>query len=167
MCSTSPIDCLDALKHISTTNRQLHEARIRREFRLVITVLTFFAACVSAKFAGSIPTDGFLFNRLFSIFDILIWFAFSFIAYLAWRYLKSSADANAANQARAEVAEDVMQRCLEETGSIDIPKYQKEIEDKRKSEGTVQTHPCRDRWKWQAWIVTLGAVISAILISFT
>ena len=112
---------IDVLKFISKTHRDLHEKRIKRELQVVITSLTFYAACVAFKINSKFPL-----GEAFSIISI---FTFIIIAIYVFLYMEGSGQSNNINQKVAEEAEnrlsELLDSCLYNRDSII-----KEVKDK-------------------------------------
>ena len=157
-------ELLEALKHLSTTNRSLHGARINREFRLMVITLTFFALCVSAKLTDKIPTTGPLFTNVFSFFDLFVCIVFIITVSLVWFYLKSSASANKGNQSRAEIAEDVIKFYIEENEELKKCDLLNEFKKRYDFKSQPNPHPCKNQWLWEAIIITIWALFSVVFI---
>jgi hypothetical protein len=93
---------IDVLKFISKTHRKIHEGRIKRELHVVITALSFYAACVAFKLR-----EGFSGGHPFSIFACV---AFIIIGIYVFIYMESSGRSNNINQKIAHEAEILL--CL-------------------------------------------------------
>lgn len=140
-------DIVDDLTFVSQTNRPIHEARIGREFQMTVAMLTFFAACVVARY--EIPVGAPIFQARFSLYDICVVLAFTGLVVVAIVNLVGSMRANKQNQKLAECAEDlVLQDLLDRGVKLPLP----------------QGHPNKARWIWQLVIIIAGAVIAAVLI---
>src|SRR2546428_4701776 len=65
----------DALVFLSQTHRNLHERRIKRSFKIIVSTLTFFVLCVAAKFAADtkLPTSEASFKAVVWITFIALW----------------------------------------------------------------------------------------------
>ncbi len=130
----------EALKFLSKTHRNLHQERIAKEFKLVITTLTFFVISVGAKCAELLPTDK-------DVFDYCVWGGFLALAFVAFVYIWQSSKANKLNQKAAEWVEDKI---------IDV--FKEAVIGKN-------SHPCKARWLFEALIILVGAIISAMAIT--
>jgi len=130
----------EALKFLSDRHRNLHQERIAKEFKLVVTTLTFFVLSVGAKYTGRCPTDK-------DVFDYCVWGGFLALALVAFVYLWQSKKANRLNQKAAEWLEDKI---------IDVFK-----------EASIgkNNHPCKARWFFEALIILVGAIVSATAIT--
>ncbi len=150
---------LDCLNHRSQIYRTLHDSRISREFRFIVLILTFFLVCIGAKLSGRIPNDNFL------LLNSILLCTFALVCFLAYKYLKISADANNWCQKEAEIAEDVVLAYITEKENKNLIVLWEKIEkSKTLSEAT---HPAKNRWKWQLYLVIGGALLSEIIIVFT
>lgn len=143
---------LDGLKHLSTTHRAIHEARIGREFKLVVTTLTFFAAVTTANLSGRIPDISSRPQCVFSCTDCILLILYIFVDYYSWRYLQTSSTSNEINQSIAEKAEDEIESVI----NCHVIKKEK----------NKAVHPSEYRWKLEGWIIAACAIISYILITF-
>ncbi len=181
---------IDILKSISRTNRKIHEGRIERELKFVITTLSFYAACVIIKYRLK---DQINFDV---IFDIIAWLAIIIIGFFVIKYLMSSKQSNYINQSRAEYSENILLELLNDPDIDNSLKEHKinELINKLKQIGNaknppidskcccqtfieklnllwkdVQTdegHPSKNRWLWQVIIVIFGAIISSTVIIY-
>jgi hypothetical protein len=133
-------DRQDALIFLSQTHRALHERRIQRSFRIVISTLTLLGICVAAKFAADSnwPKDDML-------FDFLVWVVFLGIWWLVLKDFSSSRDANNINQTIAQDAEDLI---------IDDLKISK-----------PKQNPRQKVWLWETMVVSLGVFASAFVLT--
>ena len=139
-------------------NRALHEARIGREFKLVLSTITFFMVCAGAKLSGKLP----VFTKTVLLFDVIVVEAFVFVLIMSYLYLKGSAKANDRNQKAAEVAENVEDKYLEGAPPQDWRElYRKESKCK---ELPADKHPNRARWIGQWIAIFVGAGLSCVLI---
>lgn len=156
---------IDVLKFISKTHRDIHENRIKRELQVVITTLSFYAACVVFLYNYRCIID--IKNNYNYQFAICV--AFTIVAIYVYIYLKSSGKSNNFNQALSELSEEILSRSLtidpkcelknEFCKFYDDPKkYIKEYEKKK-----VESHPSAERWQWQIIIVLCGGGISLYL----
>ena len=82
---------MNSLKFISETHRSLHTERIKHEFKLVITLVTFYLLSASFK----IRVNNFPINCMNNCLD---WVLFSLLAIFASLYLRGSSEANEINQ---------------------------------------------------------------------
>jgi len=167
MCknTVSDKDRLDCFNYRSQTYRVLYVARINREFRFVVLALTFLFVCFVAKLSTRIPQDGVLFVNQLSWFDFILLVTFALFCILAYKYLKSSAEANNWCQKEAEIAEDVALAYVTEKESKSFIELWEEIKDKKKL--SKASHPAKNRWKWQLYVVIGGALLSSIIVIFT
>lgn len=173
-------DCLGILKHLSTIHRSLHDARIGRELRVVVVVVTFLALSTAFRISLDVPDEGKLFYpRLLSVslFDILLLVAFWGLIYYGWWYLKTSARANNINQGIAETAEDVMELDLIDNGNRSIrdcytkAKGNEYVERLRgrlaqPKQLEIETHPAKRRWLVQAAVMVTAALVCSIVVVF-
>jgi len=161
MCQNSISDKerLDCLNHRSQIYRTLHDSRISREFRFVVLILTFFLVCIGAKLSGRIPNDN------FALLNSILLCTFALVCFLAYKYLKSSADANNWCQKEAEIAEDVALAYITEKENKNLIDLWKEINSSKTL--LKATHPAKNRWKWQLYVVIGGALLSEIILLFT
>lgn len=166
MINENPSDAeyLTALQHRSQVYRSLHDSRIGREFKLVISTVTFFLVCVSAKLFGNIPETSQLLKKALPLYNIFTIAAFVFVCAMSFLYLRGSAGANDRNQKDAEVAEEVMVRYLEDSPPHDLRKHYREIDANKKL--TAETRPNRYRWIWQWVVIVVGATFSFAIILF-
>ncbi len=170
-------NALEILKHLSKIRRGLHDARIGRELRVVVVVVTFLVLSTAFRISGKTPDEGTLFStRLsLSLFDIVLLVAFWGLAYYGYWYLKTSARANDINQGIAETAEDVMELNLinnessnikdlytKAVGDKYIQKLRKRLEQPRLLEG--ETHPAKRRWLVQVAVIVTAALICSIVV---
>lgn len=143
-------DTLNALIFISRTHRNIHSKRISQEFKLTVTILTFYM--LSVKFVLSAPN---YFDIRNCCLESLIWLIFIFIAVIAFIYLKGSAEANNINQKIAENAENEIMKSLK-NDSIDVNLYPHDY----------GAHPNKDRWLLQTLIIFAIGVLSAITLTY-
>lgn len=147
-------DQLRALVFLSQTHRRLHEQRIKRSFRIIVSTLGFFALCAAAKFAPGantkLPTGD-------CFFKAVVWITFGGLWGVAAIDFWGSRDANKINQQIAERAEGAVISYLNfrlrlsgsQIGGIPKP----------------DRHPRRFAWVWETLIVLEGAVASAYAIT--
>ena len=107
---------LSSLESLSQVHRSIHEARIKREFTLVISLVSFYTAAIAARFsiAFSLPVTTWSFR-------IGLWLYFAVLAAAAVIYLRRSGKANEFNQGLAEAAENALLTRLREA-NIDLVK---------------------------------------------
>lgn len=130
-------DKIDILKFLSKTHRDLHEKRIKRELHVVITSLTFYAACVAFKINTTIPDC--------SLFGFISCFAFTILAIYVFLYMESSGLSNNINQKVAEEAEKRLSGLSECLDDINIIKKEVMAEnrfDKRCPYKTIKKIAC-------------------------
>jgi len=141
----------DALVFLSQTHRSLHEQRIKRSFKIIVSTLTFFVLCVATKFAADtrLPTGEDSFNAV-------VWITFMALSVGAAIDFWGSRGANKINQGIAEKAEDAIIAYLADkkvmvlSPSILPP-----------SNG----NPRKMTWFWEMLIVLGGAAASAYAIT--
>jgi hypothetical protein len=144
---------LDLLKHIASSNRNLHEARKTREYSIVLATFTFYVLSVAASFYEPIdlPDDN-------EMFLFCLWFTYIFLGRLAYLDIKTGGLANEVNQNTAHWAEDSIIKHLE---GKNLPTLKQYLEKK----STFQKQPRRHAWLWQCLVILGGAVVSAIVIT--
>ena len=171
-------DFLGILKHISTIHRSLHDARIGRELRVVVVVVTFLALSTAFRISLDVPDTGTLFyprSLSVSLFDIALLVAFWGLFYYGYWYLKTSARANNINQGIAETAEDVMELDLIDNGNHTIRDcYRKAKGDEyverlrsrlaQPKQLEIKTHPAKRRWLVQAAVMGTAALVCSIVV---
>jgi len=136
---------ISQLNFISTTHRALHEQRQRIEIRVIIITLSTFGLSTFAFLKGDLKLT------LFVGLKLVIWITFLTLAIVSVLYLRRIHIANRTNIQIAEAAED------EIINSIGLTKAQ---EFTRK--GRARTYWS---WGWQATIVFLVALASALIIT--
>jgi hypothetical protein len=141
-----PDQLIDVLKHLSRTNRALHEERIKRELQVVIVTVGLYAATVAFKYTKDFPSAN-------TITAAVISTAFLLLAILTGWYLYGSKKGNDINQTQAEQAEHLLREMLTKT---DIKNFLPPTE-----------HPNKNRWSWEVAVVLISALISGYLISCT
>jgi len=133
---------------------------------VVITTLSFYAACVAFKLR-------FLKNNNVN-FNYVACFAIIVIAFFVYKYLKASGESNEYNQGLSEEAEKILLKSLGESNISNLSDLVndllKKLEDpdkfiKAQKEKKRKGHPSYKRWLWQAIIVISGAFISIVLIN--
>ena len=137
-------DDQDALQYLATTHRALHAGRSDRSFRVVITTLTFDVLAAAARLTGSIsvPANG--------EFRVAVWIIFLVLAFIVCLELWQSAEANNWNQTLAQNAENKIIGELQTKNPITKPESR---------------NPRRVAWAWQGFIVALGAVAAAYIVT--
>jgi hypothetical protein len=147
---------LEALTSLSRTHRSLHEERVKREFALVIAMVTFYTAAIALRYSAAekLPLD----NWIFRLGAVLY---FGVLACAAGIYLHGSARANDYNQRIAENAEDKIVEILSSAGINLLHEVQRPTVTKDSTE-EVRKHPNRYRWRWQISIVVFAAIFAAI-----
>lgn len=158
---------IDALKYISKNHRKIHEGRINRELKAVITTISFYAACVAIKLKLSINNiNDVKFNYAASLAIIII-------AIFVYIYLKASGKSNNFNQALAEDSEEILLKSLGESNINNLSglfeDLSKRLKDpvefiKARQRINREYRPSANRWWWQAIIVISGAFIAIVLI---
>ena len=86
------------LSYMAQSHRKLHLFRIGQEFKLVVSVITLFAACAAARLFAKIPTDSVLLSGTVNAFDIIMTATVCFVCFMSFLYLHGSARANKRNQ---------------------------------------------------------------------
>ncbi len=154
MADTSPP--LQALISLSQTHRSIHEARIKREFTLVITMVTLYTAAIVFRYSAAkqLPLDDWSFLIGAPLF-------LSVLACAAWIYLFRSARANDYNQRVAENAEDEIVKILSDAG-IDLLREVQRPSSEKNSTEEQRKHPNKYRWRWQVAIVVFAAVFAVL-----
>jgi hypothetical protein len=149
MADTSPP--LQALISLSQTHRSIHEARIKREFTLVITMVTLYTAAIVLRYSAAerLPLDNYIFLVIVSLY-------LSVLACTAWIYLRRSACANDYNQRVAENAEDEIVKVLSQAG-IDVLREVQRPSCEKDSTREERKHPNKYRWRWQVAIILFAA----------
>jgi hypothetical protein len=124
-------------KFIVETHRGIHEERKKKEFKIVLTTLTFYAASVAAVLSKRFTLD--CPKLVFFISTFLV------LAGAASVYFSSSAGANEVNLKKlAQPAEDLILKSL----NIDPPKC----------------NPMRWMWVWQAVVIWAGAILASVFV---
>ena len=154
MADTLPL--LEALTSLSQTHRSLHEERVKREFALVITMVTLYTAAIALRYsaADKLPLDNWIFRLGAVVY-------FGVLACAAGIYLHGSARANDYNQRIAENTEDKIVEILSSAGINLLHEVQRPTVAKDSTEWE-RKHPNRHRWRWQISIVVFAAVFAAI-----
>lgn len=155
---------INVLKFISKTHRDIHEGRIKRELHVVITTLSFYAACVAFKL-----------NKGFSGWQtFFVCLAFIIVAICVYIYLKASGKSNNFNQGLSQVSENILLKSLEEPSTNNLSDLLKKLlEAYENPDKFIENHqknkegrPSANRWLWQEIIVISGAFISIVLIDY-
>ena len=139
--STKKYD-FDSLKFLSDRHRSLHQERIAKEFKLVITTLSFFVLFTGASYSKKLPTDD-------CVFVFCVWVGFLALSLVAFIYLWQSKEANKLNQKAAEWLED---KIIDVFNEASLGK---------------NNHPSKSRWFLEALIILVGAIVSATAITLT
>jgi hypothetical protein len=136
----------DALVFLSQTHRSLHEQRIKRSFKIIVSTLTFFVLCVAAKFAADtkLPTSE-------ASFKAVVWITFIALWGVAAINFWGSRGANMINQDIAQKAEDAIITHLADKKLIVL--------------SPPNRNPRKMAWLWEMLIVLGGAVASAYAIT--
>lgn len=155
---------LSSLASLSQVHRSIHEARIKREFTLVISLVSFYLASIAARFSTvfNLPASSWPFR-------IQLWLSFAVLAFAAVIYLRRSGKANDFNQALAEAAEKAIIARLREA-KIDLLKEVHTLANQtglqEQDEKKEKRHPNKDRWRWQAAIIIFAGVSASLAIAF-
>ena len=136
----------DALVFLSQTHRSLHEQRIKRSFKIIVSMLTFFVLCVAAKFAADtkLPTSEASFNAV-------VWGTFFALWLAAAIDFWGSRGANMINQGIAQKAEDAIIAHLADKKLMVL--------------SPPNRNPRKMAWLWEMLIVLGGAAASAYAIT--
>ena len=136
----------DALVFLSQTHRSLHEQRIKRSFKIIVSTLTFFVLCVAAKFAADtkLPTSETSFNTV-------VWIIFIALSLVAAIDFWGSRRANEINQGIAQKAEDAIIAHLADKKLMVL--------------SPPNRNPRKMTWLWEMLIVLGGAAASAYAIT--
>lgn len=155
---------LSSLASLSQVHRSIHEARTKREFTLVISLVSFYTAAIAARFstAFNLPVTTWSFR-------IGLWLYFAVLAAAAVIYLRRSGKANDFNQGLAEAAESTLMARLREA-KIDLLKEIRAPANQggaqNQDEKREKRHPNKDRWRWQAAIIIFAGVFAGLTIVF-
>lgn len=146
-----------SLASLAQLHRSIHEDRMKREFGVVISMITLSAACFGVRYAKGLtqPVN-------FTV-GVIVWIYFAVLAVAGCVYLRGSGKANRFNQSLAEAAEDDLIEALHPTLLKRIrPAWQDPAQDRLEKRCR---HPNELRWRWQAALVVFAAFVSAVALS--
>ncbi|MDD5050956.1 MAG: hypothetical protein PHV93_04460 [Candidatus Pacebacteria bacterium] len=97
---------IDSLKFMSETHRRELSERRRYEFKIVITVITFYVLAGASRFTGEFPVS------LPCWFKVILWSAFLILVVVSSIFLRSVHNANYANKSIAERSESAIEALI-------------------------------------------------------
>ncbi len=153
-------DKIETLKSLAQTHRELFAERVKIEYRIIFTTLTFFVLCIAGKYEFEIELVG-------TVLDIVIWVFFISLASVVTIYLNRLCFSNDLNLKIAENAENTIGKILDGTPPDKLTPFEK---DKDEEEKEYRWYKLFDNktWTWQLFkflIIFFFAIVASYLIS--